>query len=194
MANRVIPIDRASSMHRTTIPCGTVRSALITTEAVLKSTFEPPAFSTILLVRSANVAGSLFTKMFWFLSTVIVTSVAVCFLAVLAWGRFTGNPCSRTRASEDSMKNTRRKNIVSIIGMISIFVRLSSRLRLNSKVHSLLTLYSVQSCMGRRIMLRVPPLRQRVQQLSRRLLGFRGNGPQTRRKIVVSHKANDRNG
>src|SRR5213080_3635613 len=62
---------------------------------------------------------------------VIVSSVGGCLGAVLARGRFTGKPFRRASARDESMKNTSRKNIVSIMGMISILVRLSSRCRLN---------------------------------------------------------------
>ena len=70
------------------------------------------------------VEGVLLTNRCWSLSIVTVISSAVRLqLEFEACGRLTGRPRIRVNASDDNIKNTSRKNIVSIIGMISIFVR-----------------------------------------------------------------------
>src|SRR5579871_1338287 len=127
---------------------------------------------------------------------VIVRSVAACLGAVLARGRFTGRPLRRVSARDESMKNTSRKNIVSIIGMISILVRLSSRRRLNSTMFWLLDHryragMMVLSMLGALLMMQ---LGQHIDELGRGLLRLRSDGGQARGEIVVGDEADDRDG
>src|SRR5579862_6803212 len=125
---------------------------------------------------------------------VIVRSVAACLGAVLARGRFTGRPLKRVSARDESIKNTSRKNIVSIMGMISILVRLSSRRRLNSTVFLLLGASAgmvILSQIGTLLMVQVG---QDVDQLGRGLLRLRSDGAQAGGEDVVGDEADDRDG
>src|SRR5580692_6848384 len=115
----------------------------------------------------------------------MVSSVGFCLGAVLARGRLTGRPLSRVSASDESMKNTSRKNIVSIMGMISIFVRLSSRRRLNSMALLLLTQLAHAVVLDLPRALLVMQLGQHVHQARGRLLRLRRDGAQPGGKVVI---------
>src|SRR5579871_2682719 len=108
---------------------------------------------------------------------VMVRSEAACFCTWLAGGRLTGSPLSRVKASDESIKKTSRKNIVSIIGMISILVRLSSRRRLNSML-SLLA-HPTDAMVGPQLSpLLMVQFGQDIDELCSCLLGLRRDGAQ----------------
>jgi hypothetical protein len=57
------------------------------------------------------------------LPSFVRVSVTTCFIssrALAAWGKFTGIPRSMVMERVATMKKTRRKNMVSIMGMISM--------------------------------------------------------------------------
>src|SRR5215471_15144705 len=116
MARPDTPASRSSSRISTTILCNTCPSALTTTVSCGSA-------AKAALTRwpmSCRVVGCLLRNILPSCVTVRLTFSRISFCAVAAVGRFTGRPRFMVMESVEIIKNTRRKKITSIIGIISI--------------------------------------------------------------------------
>src|SRR5581483_4100417 len=124
MASLPMPATRAASMTSTTRPCATSVSASITTAISGSLRARDPS-------RAARPAGSTRSRSRYTAPSRLIEMVAGALAASAraAFGRFTGMPPWTLMERLAIMKNTSRKNTVSIMGMISIRALRSGRRR-----------------------------------------------------------------
>src|SRR5262249_7113386 len=116
MARPDTPASRSWSRISTTVLCNTCPSAFTTTVSCGSA-------ARAALTRwpmSCRVVSCLLRKILPSCVTVRLTFSRTSFCAVAAVGRFTGRPRLMVMESVEIIKNTRRKKITSIMGMISI--------------------------------------------------------------------------